>query len=400
MSAGTIVVAIAIALVAVEAIAWVAVRALKAVGRPIPDRESFFREQSRMLDLLLHGTGRREMVHPTLGWAHRPGWSIEEDRINLHGIRSRREYDESPPPGVRRIAAFGDSYVYCGEVGVDDAWPTQIENGWAAEVLNYGVGAYGLDQAFIRYQEEGRRLAPDTVILGFTRMIAPRMVGRYRRFQDPRDGPWFKPRFFLENGALRLLPPPVASREGVAQLLANPSRVAEFGQGDDWYLRGMFESPLFRWSHAYRLVYYLAMRERRRRDPHRAIFIGGQLNPESEAFALLVRVIEEFARQVRSSGAKPVLLLLPSESDVEQFRKVGNASYDMLRVRVQDTGVEIVDAAPALASSPLPTAQLFAPGGHCSTAGNAVVASAVAAALQLCAAPDRPQAPLQQPTAT
>ena len=36
--------------------------------------------------------------------------------------------------------------------------------GIRAEVLNFGVGAYGMDQAYLRWREQGKNFAPDIVI--------------------------------------------------------------------------------------------------------------------------------------------------------------------------------------------------------------------------------------------
>jgi hypothetical protein len=52
-------------------------------------------------------------------------------RRNWAGMRAEREYPPKPPPGVRRLAAFGDSFTHCVEVDVEDCWTAHLEQAWA-----------------------------------------------------------------------------------------------------------------------------------------------------------------------------------------------------------------------------------------------------------------------------
>jgi hypothetical protein len=145
------------------------------------------------------------VLDSALGWRYRAGFRKGGDAISAQGLRADRVYAARPAAGVVRVAAFGDSYVYGNEVGNDDSWPTQLERSAPdVEVLNYGVGGYGVDQAYLRYLAEGRALAPQVVIIGFAPVDLPRLVNRYRRFLDDRELALAKPRFVLRGGALAL----------------------------------------------------------------------------------------------------------------------------------------------------------------------------------------------------
>ena len=61
-----------------------------------------------------------------------------------------------PPPGSLRIAAFGDSFTHGDEVPNEDTWQEILMRAHPdVEAMNFGVGAYGLDQAFLHYQRDG-----------------------------------------------------------------------------------------------------------------------------------------------------------------------------------------------------------------------------------------------------
>jgi hypothetical protein len=374
----------ALAVLILEGLSWVlAGLAARFFATPIPNRTAFFAEQTERLQRLATNQSVRARIHPVLGWEYGTGAVSDTERLNGQGLRAAHDYAPEAVAGETRLAVFGDSYAYCNEVTDAESWPGQIEAGWKAEVLNYGVGGYGADQAFLRFRGEGTRLKPSIVIMGFTSMMATRVVSLYRRFQDPRDGPWFKPRFVLQGDQLRLIPAPVASAADAERIIAAPARIIEFGRQDFWYTPAIFEHGLYRWSATYRLLACTGQSVWRRYFHRDRIFTGRTLNPRSEAFALLTHIFRDFAAAVRAAGAEPVALMLPPRGDVELYAGAGRLSYDTIRPEIERLGVRVIDPARALATSSDAVSDLFASGGHYSARGNAIVAAAVAEALQL-----------------
>jgi hypothetical protein len=101
------------------------------------------------------------LLHPTLGWR----WlSISDAVVNSDGTRDDHEYQTVPPTGVLRISAFGDSFTFGLESGLPETWEKQIASmAPSVEVLNYGVGTYGLDQAYLRCTELGLIITPTSL---------------------------------------------------------------------------------------------------------------------------------------------------------------------------------------------------------------------------------------------
>lgn len=50
------------------------------------------------------------------------------------------------------VYVYGDSFVHADEVNNSEAWPNRLEKMLGCKVMNYGVGGYGTDQAFLRMQ--------------------------------------------------------------------------------------------------------------------------------------------------------------------------------------------------------------------------------------------------------
>jgi len=352
-------------------------------SRTIWRRRTLLATQAKKLDRLANASDTRARIHPVLGWDYKPDFSVERVHINSLGLRSSREYAPTAPPGVVRVAAFGDSFTFAGEVTDEEAWPARMEQGWNVEVLNYGVGAYGPDQVYLRYLAEGEQMKPDIVLVGFISLMATRVVSRYRGFQTPLDGPWFKPRFVLDGDDLRLVPPPVASREDALRLIENPDLTRRIGELDHWYVPAIYEHALYDRSATYRLAtHVLAGAHRRYLHPDR-IYKGPHLNPSAEAYQILVRLYRKFGEAIRANGAEPVVMMCPTRRDLELRASTGRTSYTGLANDFAKDGLRVVDLAGPLAASGTPPSQLYARGGHPSANANVLIARAVADALNL-----------------
>ena len=109
--------------------------------------------------------------HPRFGWTNVPGYRSDERvpfrvSINLQRLRGSVEYDPTPPPGLRRIAVFGDSFAFGEEVDDDQTIPVYLGR-WLdnVEVINFAVRGWGLGQMALRLEEEGFAFHPDHVVI-------------------------------------------------------------------------------------------------------------------------------------------------------------------------------------------------------------------------------------------
>ncbi|MEJ2539192.1 MAG: SGNH/GDSL hydrolase family protein [Gemmatimonadota bacterium] len=368
-----------VSLVLLELLARVALLAVNGVlSEPILSPDALVeRHRARLVDFM-------EAVDPVtvtdtlLGWRYRAGYAEGSDTINDQGVRASGDYPEEPSPDVLRVATFGDSFVYCSEVANPDCWSAQLEADGQVEVLNYGVGGYGMDQAYLRYLREGDALDPAMVIIGFAPVDLGRIVNRYRGFVSSNEGPWFKPRFVESDGELRLLPTPAGSVQEARALLADVDGLREVGEMDWWYESAVYESSLYRWSGAARLLTGVWIRLKRRLiDPDR-LYDGAIFNEGSTAFRLQLEVGLMFADSVRARGAEPVVILFPSREDVEGSLNGRPASYGPLAEAWRERGLEVVDPLPLFTRFDGDPGELFAPLGHYSRLGYGLIATALA----------------------
>lgn len=388
-----VLIAVLAGLVVAEAAAYTGIHLTRGVlDEDIRTVASIYEEQSAQIaELVKQASSKREEIHPFLGWRYRAGYTSLSDSVNAQRLRARREYRPAQRPGVLRVAALGDSFVYGNEVADADAWPAQLERDFPnIEVLNYGVGGYGLDQAYLRFVEEGAVLSPQVVLVGFVADDLRRVVNVYRRFLSTREAPRFKPRFVLrEDGALRLVPNPVPDVATYKRFLERPNLVTEAGVNDWWYERAIYENPLHDFSATVRLGVATWIRLRRRYVDSDRLVRGNTFNDESGAFAIQVRLFEAFAKVARERGMSLIVVFFPDRDVLAQARAGGGAVYGSLLTATRRRGIVTFDLLDAFMEAERASprgASLFMPGGHYSPRGNQVAARAVGEKLQRTAA--------------
>ncbi len=309
------------------------------------------------------------------------GWDVPAGSKHDLGASRPSHY---PAASHHKIKAFGDSFVFGSDVADSEAWPAVVERqtGWSC--LNYGVPGYGPDQAFLKYR---RTTVPTEVtILGIQQENIGRVVNIYRAFYMEDWGPT-KPRFFLEGDGLRLEPNPVARPEDARRLL-DPAFVDTLRRLDYWPRYNedvlgaprrltwpaswmvLHHAPFFldrAWLEAHVRIRPAYRYEVRRYRPYHLY------SESSEAFQILVRLIEEFTRLCAQRGERPLVVVFPLQHTVGLMRDYNRCVYEPLQRSLLDRGVPHIDFGPLFAREDF-TAYYLAGSPHFSPAGNQRVA--------------------------
>jgi len=159
------------------------------------------------------------------GWGLIPGASGEDYRggpdrgrvrVNAQGFRGA-DFARTKGPGTRRILLLGDSFGF--GVGVDEPHTVaarlhdlvnadaELTGGHHVDVLNLSISGYSTDQEILTFESDGAPLDPEVVVL---LMCDNDFDGNMEGFAYGR---YYKPRFLLENGVLRLVDTPAPRAE-------------------------------------------------------------------------------------------------------------------------------------------------------------------------------------------
>ena len=230
------------------------------------------------------------------GWGLIPGTSGEDSRggpdrgrvrVNAQGFRGA-DFARTKGAGTRRILLLGDSFGF--GVGVDEPHTVaarlhdlvnadaELTRGHHVDVLNLSISGYSTDQEILTFESDGAPLDPEVVIL---LMCDNDFDGNMEGFAYGR---YYKPRFLLEKGALRLVdtPAPRAERR-------RPARTWLFDHS-------AFQAALVSWVDRPRL-----RRVARFLAPGEASRSSG--SPEE----LMVALLEKLNREVANVGASLVV---------------------------------------------------------------------------------------------
>jgi hypothetical protein len=230
------------------------------------------------------------------------------------GERPRRmEY------GRPLMAAFGDSFTYCEQVGDAETWEEQLAKMVSADIYNFGVSAYGTDQAYLRFREELPKVGTPIVALGLITENINRIVNRYRPFySDLTAHTLTKPRFVLRGGTRELIENPVRNENEIDKLL-DPKFVESLGENDWWFRRD--ETPALSFPYTAILFnqrFWLDIFHRRG---------GGQiddLTPQprtnlwdyAPARNLMFSILDSFMEESKAAGKASFINVLPFRGQV------------------------------------------------------------------------------------
>ena len=270
--------------------------------------------RTRLETYLTNADSANYISDASTGWTFQPNAILFDGRLTTSsiGIRSAREYSEAPAADTIRIAAFGDSFTANPDVEDREVWTQVLESELAdrrirAEVLNFGVGGYGMDQAFLRWQHVGKRFPADIVIFGFQPENLHRNVSVFRPIYARYTGiPLSKPRFALQGDGLELINypalPPAELMEVYEDFDRHPLSAYEFYYSDaspipDWW-------PFPRLAN---LIYQAIVKPAMPSD---------DLGPDSERGRLGKAIVDAFAEDVAKSGASFIVMHLPVQNDL------------------------------------------------------------------------------------
>jgi hypothetical protein len=244
----------------------------------------------------------------------------------------------------------------------------EAHGGGQVEVLNFGVGAYGLDQAYLSFRRHAPGLDPDLILIGLTHHAVTRVVNIYHPFYSHSTGMAFaKPRFIIEGDSLRQLitvvPDPIEFLALVPDFEHHPWR-----QHEAFYDPALFRSS---WMDRSRSLWLLRseLAWRRRREsllPERIMAPGG------EPVRLSCRLVERMSMDASALGARLVVVILPTWRMLRVLGG-GNDVWKPVRDELAGSGLEVWDIGSVFVRDSDYDA-CYLPDGHLNAAGNERVA--------------------------
>ena len=280
---------------------------------------------------------------PVLGWTLRAYYPPDE----LDSLDSRRNSFFPDVTAHPCVSAYGDSFTASSEVGFVDAWPNQLSGLLGCRVNNFGVGGYGTDQALLRFYRN-RFDRPDVAILGHTSITIARNVNEFGYLRTAGHPFHFKPRYVsIGDGAFEIKPVMDFSDLDYADVYLNPGKYFP----DDYFLpNGPSGIPYARFPYSVTVVRaFLSKKFASFFDPA-TTYIDDLYHPEAEAFQVTAYIMRSFREEAIDRGSRPLLILIPTASDMLSHEATGRWPYQSLLTYLQDElGADVINFGSALA---------------------------------------------------
>jgi hypothetical protein len=317
-----------------------------------------------LIEVIGHGSGPLSymMNDDLLGWTVAPNAGGGLYWSNSEGIRAPRNgVKHVKLTGSTSIALLGDSVTFGQEVAYEDTWGNFLEKALGPEVrvMNFGVGGYAVDQAYLRYQRDVQKWKPKVVIYGFMAHAAVRTMMVYPFISLPNlDFPFSKPRFILHDGELKavnvpaLSPATIFSRETISDL--------PFLDYDAGYKQSEWQRKLYHFSYLARLCVS-------------KFTDWTAMNPDVSDEALVsvnTSIFKSFVRAIVKSGAIPIVLYFPQTQELD----TPSSSVPIGKRVLDEANIAYIDMTPCLLRLK-PADRVVPSGAHYSSQGNAVIAN-------------------------
>jgi len=265
------------------------------------------------------------------------GWDINKEEKDSLGTRKNTEY---PPKEKYKIKAFGDSYTYGAEAKENETWEYFIEqqSGW--ECLNYGVGGYGTDQAFLKYRDS--EIKSEYAILAIMDENIGRIMINWWGVYS-KGGFAVKPRFYSDNSKIKLSPSPITETSKINNL-QDRAFIDKLKKQDYWYNYYLkVDAPdELRWPATYTLIRHWKFFFR-----YTGVFIQNKISPsfesesatrkyhhlyksDSEGIQIMRYIVDEFVKTALKKGETPVILIFPRIDSVDLLAKYNKKVYQPL----------------------------------------------------------------------
>jgi len=286
------------------------------------------RSVEKVIDQYVQSTTSPLIYDAELGWNNRPGVAFR----NSAGFLSvQPEVPLERPADKLRIALFGGSYTVGG---FEKGWWRELERelnrrGVPAEVLNFGVVAFGMDQAYLRWKRDAAAYHPHVVLFGFAAGNCYDNVNVVRVFRDFDTGiPFSKPRFVLTDGKLTLVNSPTPTPENVPGLLAAIDR-SKLAAYESLYHPEEFRTRWWRYSR------FLALVEAKTSRTGSHLPREQFYRLEDEPAQLALAITRQFKAEAEAAGSVFLAAHLPHFTELDTLKATGAFPFAGLYAEVQ-----------------------------------------------------------------
>ncbi len=305
------------------------------------------------------------------------GWNLNQNMNDVHNEQGifgpNKIFTMKPQDNVLRIALFGDSMTRTD-------WGFFLERNLAdlrynVEVMNFGVGGYGIDQMYLRWEIEGKKYSPNLIIFGFYPMDIARCLEVHKlKNWGILGGIFFsKPRFLMDsnNGTLKTVNYPTVNFDKILDD-AKSFDDLPYIEYDSIYVdnKNDYKNYFWRISYLLRFIEINLTDNRFTQMSYRRNDLYYDMSKEGANLSL--KIIKLFQQSVKEEGSDFLTIVLPMQSDLFHLKNGKPLRYKPM-IDVIETFSPVIHAEEKMKDYDLE--KLYIPNdGHFDSFGNEIVA--------------------------
>ncbi len=271
--------------------------------------------------------------------------------------------ERRPSPAGQGLAnplasLYGDSFTYGWDVSEDEAWGNLLTKMLHQRVDNYGMPAFGTDQAYLKFCGNKNDAAKIVLLCHLSENIC-RNINQFRDLiYDDVQRPYIllKPRFTTDGqGYLTLIPTPELTMADYPDFVQHPGKYLahEFFLPD----HGPLTKKTLGFPYLVRVPYaftykraYMRILLRRWQNWFPPPWYAELYDPghPSQALPLTRDIMLNFVQEAQDRGKTPLLFVIPTMQDIDYFRTSGHWIYAPLLEGLKARGVQAYNLGPRL----------------------------------------------------
>ena len=276
-----------------------------------------------------------------LGWIRKPNTKHDEKCQNGISMWNTNSKGARNNPGFEnlnsKISCYGDSFTFCRNVNDNETWEHYLSKLKETNVINFGVGNYGVDQALLRMQREYQKNKTETVILGVVPDTISRIVSIWKHYSEYGNTFGFKPRFIIKDNQLQLIQNPIDETLKFHKF----ENYLDYIKENDFFYKNKFKKDILNFPYCitilknirrnFAIIYWILKIQSLKNS--KKDFSELELNPmkiimrinlewriklfqDKQTTTLLKKIMEEFLILSQKNNFKAILIILPQKDDV------------------------------------------------------------------------------------
>lgn len=258
---------------------------------------------------------------------------------NVKGARSLGVQKDKISP---KISTYGDSYCMCREVDDSETWQAFLSNFKKENILNFGVGNYGLDQSILRLKREFKSNQTNTVIIGITPYTITRITSVWKHLSEFHNVLAVKPRYIVQNNKLLFIPNIIKNKNDIKQISKFKTHFTKYDEHYNYFLNNIYHFPLtlsflFNPKPVLKVIMrkitniFIKLKFTSAANFTSSLYFLDEIKRRKTLFKkhknLVEKIIMEFINFSKENNFKPVLLILPSIEDSNYIKKTRDNYY-------------------------------------------------------------------------